>query len=195
MGTTRHAAPGPRGQRRIGFHTVTRRRARGRAGTVLALPRATMTTALELVYRYRQLAGKCDTCGLTMDEIDLMTTIESLFRGGGADGRRFSREPVSLTATLRGRGHSDVVTVDNLAPGGLVCQRAPYYATDDTVDVVIDDDECGLSYRFKARVTWVRADADTDDYVVGLAFVGAPVLLRYAPARAAANRVGMADAA
>ncbi|RMH41786.1 MAG: hypothetical protein D6689_10060, partial [Deltaproteobacteria bacterium] len=67
--------------------------------------------------------------------------------------------------------------------------------TDDTVDVVIDDDECGLSYRFKARVTWVRADAATDDYVVGLAFVGAPVLLRYAPARAAASRAGMADAA
>jgi len=142
-----------------------------------------MSTALELVYQYRQLAGKCDTCGLDMEEIDLMTTIEALFkdRGRGDMPRRFARESVDLAASLRGRGHVDEVRIDNLAPGGLVCQHAPYYEEDDTVEIVIEDQECSLSYRFKAKVTWVREEPASDDYTLGVRFIGQPVLLRYAP--------------
>jgi hypothetical protein len=143
-----------------------------------------MTTALELVYRYRQLAGKCDVCGLSMEEIDLMNTIESLFAERGSQPRKFTREDVDLPATLRGRGNADPVRIENLAPGGLVCQRAPYLDEDEIVEVVIDDAECGLSYRFKARVTWIREDHTSDDYTMGLQFLGQPVLLRFSQARA-----------
>jgi len=142
-----------------------------------------MSTALELVYQYRQLAGKCETCGLTMDEIDVMTTIEALFRNrrDAAPPRRFAREPVDLHARLRGRGHTDHVHIDNLAPGGLVCSHAPYFERGDTIEVVINDPECALSYRFKAVVSWVRDDRG-DDFELGAQFVGQPVLLRYARA-------------
>jgi hypothetical protein len=138
-----------------------------------------MSTALDLVYQYRQLAGKCEISGLSMDEIDLMNTIESLFRETAHHARQFAREQVSLTARVRGRGHVDTVRVNELAPGGVTCQRAPYLERDELVEVVIDDVECALSYRFKARVTWIEADKDGDDYTMGLQFVGQPVLLRY----------------
>ncbi len=139
-----------------------------------------MSTALDLVYQYRQLAGKCELNGLSMDEIHSMNAIEALFSTRGQDNphRRFARERVSLAATLRARGHCDPVVIDNLAPGGLVCVRAPYFRDGETVEVVIDDAECRLSYRFKAEVAWL-ADDDQGDCIVGLRFVGTPVLLRF----------------
>ncbi len=142
-----------------------------------------MSTALELVYRYRQLAGKCDVCGLSMEEILLMDTIESLFREGGQHARKFARERVNIDATLRGRRHTDAITISDLAPGGLECIRAPYYEKGDEVEIVIADDECDLSYRFKAVVTWLREQHDSDDYRLGMKFVGAPVLLSYTSSR------------
>ena len=142
-----------------------------------------MSTALELVYRYRQLAGKCDVCGLSMDEILLMDTIESLFREGGQHLRKFARERVDIDATLRGRKHVDRIKISDLAPGGMECVRAPYYETGDEVEVVIADEECSLSYRFKAVVTWLREEHDTDDFRLGMKFVGAPVLLSYSSSR------------
>ncbi len=154
-------------------------------GTTIALPND-VSTALELVYRYRQLAGKCDLCGLSMDEILLMETLESLFRERGQYPRKFARERVDIDATLRGRKHTDRIKISDLAPGGLECIRAPYYEKGDEVEVVIADEECSLSYRFKAVVTWMREQHDSDDYRMGLKFVGAPLLLSYAPSRAEA---------
>ena len=140
-----------------------------------------MSTALELVYQYRQLAGKCESRGLSMEEIDMMNTIEALFRARAArqheQPRRFARERVDLVATLRARGHEDRVTIADLNPNGMVCRRAPYLEPEDTVEIVIDDAECGLSYRFKARVTWHRDEAD--DYTAGLELLGVPLLIRY----------------
>jgi len=142
-----------------------------------------MSTALELVYRYRQLAGKCDMRGLSMDEVLLMDTIESLFREGGHHARKFARERVNIEATLRGRKHTDSIKISDLAPGGLECIRAPYYERGDEVEIVIADEECSLSYRFKAVVTWLREENDSDDYRMGMKFVGSPVLLSYASSR------------
>jgi len=160
-----------------------------------------MSTALELVYQYRQLAGKRDTCGLTMDDIDLMTTIESLFRSAGAaTTRRFDREPVDLVAVLRARGCQDPIHIGDLAPGGLVCTGAPYVEPGDVVEIVIDDAECSVSYRFKAKVTRLEDEPD-GDFTLGLAFVGAPLLLRYSPSgrkalgRRRTERDGIANAA
>ncbi len=155
------------------------------AGVELALSllyQTGMSTALELVYQYRQLAGKCEQSGLSMEEIHVMNAIESIFadRSSAKAKRQFGREPVSLTATLRGRKGADAVSIDNLAPGGLVCVRAPYFDEGETVEVVIDDAQCNLSYRFKAIVTWLDDDVE-GDYILGLQFVGTPVLLRFGP--------------
>jgi hypothetical protein len=144
-----------------------------------------VSTALELVFQYRQLAGKCEAVGLTMDEIEMLQTVEALFadHDRAAGGRQFSREPVNVSARLRARGRIDQVKIQDLAPGGLVCDDAPYLDKDETVEIVVSDEELSLSYRFKAKVSW-RRDQPDGDYRVGLRFIGTPLVLRYASAAA-----------
>ncbi len=142
-----------------------------------------MSTALELVYQYRFLRGKCDAGrGLTVDEIDALSAIESLFSIRGDDDlwecRSHAREKSDLPAQLRNRQLADAVRVVELAPGGMVCRGAPYVEEGTALEVVIDDREIGLSYRFRARVAW-RGDDDDDDYRLGLELVGTPVLVRF----------------
>jgi hypothetical protein len=139
-----------------------------------------MSTALDLVYQYRLLAGKCETSGLTMDQIDLLNAIEALFRldapAESAQPGGLASERVDLAASLRARGHDDRVTISNLAPSGVVCRNVPYLEVGDTVELIVDDIECSLSYRFKGRVSWVR---DDDDSSVGIELLGVPLLLRF----------------
>jgi hypothetical protein len=152
-------------------------------GTTLAKSKA--MSSLELVYQYRLLLGKCSSgAGLTYDEIDELTALEAAFAASdddqrAAEGRRFRRERVDLSAVLRGGKLHDAVTVAELAPGGLVCRSAPWAETGDAVEIVIEDESRSLSYRFKARVSWLREEHEGDDYVLGLEFVGIPVLVRY----------------
>jgi hypothetical protein len=144
-----------------------------------------VSAALELVYQYRFLRGKCEAGrGLTVDEIDALAAIEALFssRNDPAEpyfeGRQHAREKVDLPAQLRNRTLSDKVRIVELAPGGMVCAHAPYIDEGVALEVVIDDREVGLSYRFRARVAWRRDDGD-EDYVIGLELVGTPVLMRF----------------
>jgi hypothetical protein len=144
--------------------------------------------ALDLVFQYRTLVGKCDAGrGLDIDEIDELTAIEAEFAPTDDDvrareGRRFRRESVDLEALLKGGPLNDKVRISELSPGGLVCRSAPYADEGQTLEVVIDDHERCLSYRFKARVQWLRDD-DADDFQLGLELIGTPVLVHHAPAR------------
>lgn len=139
---------------------------------------------LDLVYAYRVLLGKCASgVGLTVDEIDRLTRLEALFAAGeddrrASDGRRFRREPVALTAVLRGGELHDAVTIAELTLGGVVCVGAPYVEVGALVDLAITDADAHRSYRFKGRVRWVGDDVD-DDYRLGVELIGAPVMLRY----------------
>jgi hypothetical protein len=151
-----------------------------------------MGTALELVYQYRQLSGKCESgAGLDVDEIEVLITIEALFdrRGRAAVDddedlwscrREFSRERVDLRGMLRSARLADPVRISDLGPGGLVCRGAPWAKAGESVEIVIDDRELSLSYRFKGVVSWSR-DGE-DGAVLGLTFVGLPLLVRYGPA-------------
>src|SRR5688572_28722359 len=66
-------------QRSTCFRRVTARPARGLHGTRFAIQQG-MTTALELLYEYRHLMGKCrSSAGLDMDEIQAVDAIEALF--------------------------------------------------------------------------------------------------------------------
>lgn len=140
--------------------------------------------ALDLVYRYRVLMGKCDAgTGLTFDEIAQLTELEAAFAAGpddqrAAEGRRHRRERVHLAAVLRGGDLHDAVTIAELSPGGLVCRGAPYAEAGAAVDLVIDDHTGRRSYRFKGRVQWISDDAD-DDYRLGIELTGTPVVIRY----------------
>jgi hypothetical protein len=148
-----------------------------------------MSTALNLVYQYRQLLGKCDSsAGLDFEEIEALTTIESFFARQDPSAsselwscrREFIRENVDIEAWLRGKRLNDRVKIVNLGPGGMVCDHGPYVEEGQTLEIVIDDAELSLSYRFKAEVTWHRPDAN-DDYTIGLRLVGTPVLVHYGP--------------
>ena len=142
-------------------------------------------SALELVYQYRLLLGKCSAnAGLTIDEIDQLTMLEATFAATeddlrARDGRRFRRERVDLRAVIRGGKLHDAVTVAELAPCGMVIRSAPWAETGAPVELVIEDDGASLSYRFKARVAWLREEGEGDDYVLGLELVGTPVCVRY----------------
>lgn len=143
-----------------------------------------MSTALELVYQYRHLLGKRELgAGLSIDEIDALYTIEALFVGdhGGLDvwrcTRQHAREKVDIHARLRIGDCDDPVRIVDIAPGGMVCRSTPFVDDGATVELVVDDDDLGLSYRFKAIVVWLSDDVN-DDFMLGLELTGTPLLLR-----------------
>ena len=142
--------------------------------------------SLDVVYRYRSLLAKCESgSGLDFDEIDALTQIEAAFASGEPtrDGRKWKRVPVELIAMIRGGDLNDRVKVAELAPGGLVVRGAPYVDEGMQIEIVIDDSVHAMSYRFKARVQWLREDVG-DDFALGLELVGMPVLIHYGPASA-----------
>ncbi|ACY15902.1 PilZ domain-containing protein [Haliangium ochraceum] len=145
-----------------------------------------MGTNVELIYQYRQLAGRCDAgTGLDFDEIDALLRMEVLLASQppidrdnwhiGIDHREH------FEAVLRGPRIHDDVAVTNLGPKGCVCRRAPFAEEGATVELMIEDSESSVSYRFKAEVRWLE-DED-DDFVLGLHFLGVPLQVRYATAR------------
>lgn len=161
------------------------------AHTLLLISR--MATPLELVYTYRHLMGRCDAgAGLDLDEIEVLMDIEARFAGWDASGKPFLAEArVDLGVRLRNERLNDEVALVSIGPCGGVCRQAPYADEGDVLEVVIGEPEDGASYRFKARVTWLRDDED-DDFALGLAFIGAPVLVRYAGRGGDEHRVPVA---
>jgi hypothetical protein len=154
--------------------------------------------ALDLVYQYRKLLGKCDAgLGLDVDEIITLTGLEAALAPEAQtrpDERRFRRDRVETWCRLRGApGLNDRVRVSDMGPGGLVCRQAPYIDEGSLVEIVLEDTERSLSYRFNARVTWLREDVG-DDFAVGLQFVGVPLLVHYGPVdhhEDAVDRIGV----
>jgi hypothetical protein len=132
---------------------------------------------VEAVFQMRTLQGKCDLgLGLDWDEIEQMTLLELMFSPTAEDrgGRRYRRERVSLTGTMRGDRINDRIDIIEIAPGGLVVRNAPFVSHGEQIEIVIDDGDA--SYRFRAEGVWQREDGD--DYRVGLAFRGMPVCVR-----------------
>jgi hypothetical protein len=144
--------------------------------------------ALDLVFRYRVLQHKCDSGqGLDLWEIDELAALEAAFAAGvddqGGDGRKHCRSPAptALTAIIRGLELNDRAEVTDLAPGGLRCAGIPAAYLGEVVDVVFEGVGASRSLRLKARVAWVR-QAEDGTATMGLAFVGAPVQIRYSGA-------------
>ena len=131
-----------------------------------------MSTALELVYQYRQLLAKCESAaGLSLDEIELFSTLEQLID---------SAQPRPIPAQLRTRRYADAVSTAVLGREGLICTGCDHVDSGQLVEVRFDDSELALSYRFAARVDWIREREDTT-CDVGLRWEGTPLLVRKNP--------------
>lgn len=136
-------------------------------------------SAIETIFQYRTLIGKCELgVGLDWDEIQQITDIESELvldapAGRGRSGRRYKRQTVELSGIVRGDRINDRVAITELGPGGLVCRRSPFIARSEVVELVLELDD--RSYRFRAIGKWLKDDGD--DYQVGLAFIGVPICL------------------
>ena len=138
-----------------------------------------MTTALELLYEYRHLMGKCRSgAGLDMDEIQAIDAIEALFADDatGPD----AVQPGGLTTMIRGAKLCDEVKLESIRLDRLAVAGCPYVESAAAVEVIIEDPELLLSYRFRGQVAWTRDDG-TERLTVGIELVGAPVLVRRGP--------------
>jgi hypothetical protein len=149
--------------------------------------------ALDLVYQYRKLLGKCEAgLGLDVDEIISLSALEAAYAPdprARPDERRFRRDRVDTTCRLRGaQGLNDRVRLAEIGPGGMVCRQTPYVEEGAVLEIVIDDAEMNLSYRFQGRVAWLREDVG-DDFAIGLELIGVPLLVHYGPVEHAEDAV------
>jgi hypothetical protein len=147
-----------------------------------------MSTALELVYEYRHLMGKCRTgAGLTLEEIEAVEAIEGLF---ARESSRFGDGGAGLTdrlsAILRGGRRELWEKVELLAAhlDSLELRVSTFMEVGATIELQVEDDELRLSYRFKGRVA---SFGDQDGPVPGaghrvvLELIGLPLLVRRGP--------------
>jgi hypothetical protein len=139
-----------------------------------------MTTALELLYEYRHLMGKCRSgAGLDMDEIQAVDAIEALFADDAA-ARTDTAQPSGLSTVVRGPRLCDEVRLESILLDRLVIAGCPYVDSAAAVEVIIEDAELLLSYRFRGQVAWTRDDG-SGRLSVGIELVGVPVLVRRGP--------------
>lgn len=126
-----------------------------------------MSLSLEIVYQYRQLVAKCESsAGLTLEEIEQLSSLEDVLPG---------TTPVGLDAHLRTKKFIDPITVEAISRHGALVVACPYLEEGQVLELRIQARH--HSYRFAARVRWAR-ECDDDTYEAGLAFEGAPVLVR-----------------
>lgn len=138
-----------------------------------------MTTALELLYEYRHLMGKCRSgAGLDMDEIQAVDAIEALFADDAA--KSDAAQPAGLTTVVRGAKLCDEVKLESILLDRLVVGGCPWVDSSAAIEVMIEDPELRLSYRFRGQVAWTRDDGK-GRLSVGIELVGAPVLVRRGP--------------
>lgn len=139
-------------------------------------------TALELAYEYRHLMGKCQSAhGLSMEEALTLDGIAALFASdAGADAHKENAESLSATLRVRGGRISDQVRLARVRLDQLELEGCAWLDPDTAVELVIEDSELRLSYRFKARVAWAR-EQKNGTTSLGIELLGAPVLVRRGP--------------
>jgi hypothetical protein len=138
-----------------------------------------MTTALELLYEYRHLMGKCRSgAGLDMDEIQAVDAIEALFADDAQ--RADSAQADGLTTVVRGAKLCDEVKLQSILLDRLVVVGCPWVEAAASLEIIIEDPELLLSYRFRGQVAWTRDDGK-GRLAVGIELVGVPVLVRRGP--------------
>ena len=146
-----------------------------------------MSTALELVYEYRHLMGKCRTgAGLTLDEIEAVEAIEGLFAPGSSQfGDQSSGLASRLTAILRGGRRQLWDRVELLAArlDAVELRVSTFMETGATIELQIEDEELRLSDHFKGRVVSFGDERPVPGagHVVVLELVGLPLLVRRGP--------------
>jgi hypothetical protein len=137
-----------------------------------------MSTALELLYEYRHLMGKCRSgAGLDMDEIQTVDAIEALF--GQAPSSEDARGLTTVVRSSKGK-LCDEVHLDAILLDRVVLKGCPWVEAPVALEVIIEDPELRLSYRFKGVVAWTREEGE-GLLTVGVELCGVPVLVRRGP--------------
>jgi hypothetical protein len=156
-----------------------------------------MASPLELVYEYRHLMGKCQAgLGLTMDEVEVVEAIENLFRRGSIEFDRSGHSngdgngkgkvaATRSTATLRGGPHKlwDKVELVSGYLDHFVVQVTAFTEPGVVIELLVEDEERRLSYRFKTCVVSVAEELNQTGQQVVLEIIGAPLLVRRGPRR------------
>lgn len=145
-----------------------------------------MSTALELVYEYRHLMGKCRAgAGLSMDEIEAVEAIEGLFAVGATP---FEQRAGGMSATLRGGPKKlwDKVELLSAELDRIAVRMTACLEPGGLVELLVEDEELRLSYRFRSRVVAVDEEPD-GTWKVSIELFGLPLLLRRGPHRPRQN--------
>lgn len=138
---------------------------------------ADMSTAVEIVYELRQRLARCRSSEtLDMADLEAIADLEHELAGPAS-------VPEGTVARVRAGKDEDPVTLVEVSASRMAITAAPYVEPGALVEVMIDDEGLGRSYRFKGRVTSLD-DAADDLFRFTLELVGAPLLLRK-PARTA----------
>jgi hypothetical protein len=131
-----------------------------------------MIALLEQLYEYRRLLGRCGSDdGLEMGEIQQLAALDAQLAASLDQPR-----PRDVIAVVRGASSDDRVKLVDLCHTTMTIAACPFLDIGAKLDVMIDDEERALSYRFKARV--LRFELDGSGNRITLELVGAPLLLR-----------------
>ncbi|HTE56035.1 MAG TPA: hypothetical protein VK698_34525 [Kofleriaceae bacterium] len=137
-----------------------------------------MSTALELVYEYRALMGRRGGTGLSLDDIETVEAIEGLFAVDAVP-----LKPEGLVASLRGRAGKlwDRIGISSVGLDQVGVKVPAFLEPGALVELVVEDEELRLSYRFKGLVRSIHGDPSAPAHGVTIELVGVPLLVRRGP--------------
>lgn len=145
-----------------------------------------MSAIIHTIYELRLLQEKLESGqGLTMEEIVELERLEAELQSPEF-GRKYRRLDLRISVLLRSPGKDALVQVGDLSPGGMRLIGCPELAAGQEVVLHLrEDDE--RSFRFRARVAWIRAHQD--QHMLGVRFVGHPMKFNHGPPSAGPDNI------
>jgi hypothetical protein len=132
-----------------------------------------MSPPLEALYDLRQLLARCrSSAGVEIADIEAIGALEHQLASPAAD--------LAIATRVRTIKDDDPATIVSIDATTIVVTAAPYLEVGAGVELVIDDETSGRTYRFKGRVE-LLVDAEDDRFRATISLVGAPLLLRRRP--------------
>jgi hypothetical protein len=137
-----------------------------------------MSGIIDTVYHLRLLLQKADgPDGLSMSEVCDLEALEAALRSATA-GRRYARLDLRISALLKRPGNGSLVKVLDFGPGGMRIAGCGELHRGEHIEMHLREGS-EVSYRFPARVSWMRSDGA--EITAGVQFVGHPIKMRHGP--------------
>jgi len=138
---------------------------------------------LHSVYEYRKLLSQQQLLGdqLAAPARRRLADLEDRLADGapvvpGAPRRRFARASTQIVATVKAGGRVHPVQIVNVGGGGMCVEPAPALRGGERAVVRVVSGETGCEYQYPVEARWVHRSGRAS--LMGLPFVGAPLLLR-----------------